>query len=232
MDARTTSAGNDLREFVEHLDRNGDLKTFHGADWNLEIGALTEIGAEKGGPALMFDNIKGYRAGFRVLTNFLQAQKRTARALGLPLELSGVELLKAWREKLRGFKPVPPRTVTDGPVLENVMEGDAVDLGAFPTPLWHAHDGGRFIGTGNACVTRDPDTGVINVGTYRCQIQGKNRISVKMNRGKHGRLTMHKYHAKGNPVRSRCRSATRRSSFWRAPCRCRPASTNMALRDS
>src|ERR1043166_271751 len=199
MDARTTNAGNDLREFVERLDRAGDLKTFNGADWNHEIGALTEIGAEKNGPALMFDNIKGYPAGFRVLTNFLQAQSRTAIALGLPEQLSGTALLNAWREKLRNFKPIPPRAVSDGPVRENVMEGDAVDLDRFPTPMWHAHDGGRYIGTGVSVVTRDPDTGGINVGTYRCQIQGKNRISVKMNRGKHGRLTMHKYHAKGEP---------------------------------
>ena len=78
----------------------------------------------------------------------LQAQKRTAIALGLPEHLSGTGLLNAWREKLRNFKPIPPRTVSDGPVRENVMEGDAVDLDKFPTPMWHAHDGGRYIGTG------------------------------------------------------------------------------------
>ena len=144
MDARTSNWGNDLREFVDRLDRNNDLKTFSNADWNLEIGALTEIGAEQNGPALMFDKIKGYPPGFRVLSNFLQAQERTAMTLGLPRELAGVKLLNAWREKLRDFKPMPPRTVSDGPVLENVMEGDAVDLGAFPTPLWHEHDGGRY----------------------------------------------------------------------------------------
>jgi 3-polyprenyl-4-hydroxybenzoate decarboxylase len=148
VDARASNWGNDLRDFVDRLERNNDLKTFSNADWNLEIGALTEIGAEQNGPALMFDKIKGYPPRFRVLTNFLQAQERTAIALGLPPELRGVKLLNAWREKLRDFKAIPPRTVSTGPVLENVMEGDAVDLGAFPTPLWHAHDGGRYIGTG------------------------------------------------------------------------------------
>lgn len=199
VDARTTHAGNDLREFVERLERDNDLKVFEGADWNLEIGALTEIGAETNAPALMFDNIKGYPRGYRVLSNFLQAQRRTAIALGLPENLSGVKLLNAWRDKLRSYKPVPPKTVSEGPVLENIMEGDLVDLGKFPTPFWHAHDGGRFIGTGTAAITRDPDTGIVNIGTYRCQIQGNNRLSVKMNRGKHGRLAMMKYHAKGQP---------------------------------
>lgn len=199
MDARASNWGNDLRDFVDRLERNNDLKTFSNADWNLEIGALTEIGAEQNGPALMFDKIKGYPPRFRVLTNLLQAQERTALALGLPPDLRGVKLLNAWREKLRDFKAIPPHTVSDGPVLENVIEGDAVDLGAFPTPLWHAHDGGRYIGTGTAAITRDPDSGVVNIGTYRCQIQGKNRLSVKMNRGKHGRLAMQKYHAMGKP---------------------------------
>ena len=136
--------------FVDRLDRNNDLKTFSNADWNLEIGALTEIGAEQNGPALMFDKIKGYPPRFRVLTNFLQAQERTAIALGLPAELRGVKLLNAWREKLRDFKAIPPRTVTAGPVLENIMEGDAVDLArsdpALARPRWrplyrHRHGG-------------------------------------------------------------------------------------------
>ena len=121
-------------------------------------------------------------------------------ALGLPAELRGVELLNAWREKLREFKPMPPRTVNDGPVMENVMEGDAVDLGAFPTPLWHEQDGGRYHRHRRLpSITRDPESGAVNIGTYRCMIQGKNRISVKMNKGKHGRLAMQKYHAMGKP---------------------------------
>jgi UbiD family decarboxylase len=60
VDARASNWGNDLRDFVDRLERNNDLKTFSNADWNLEIGALTEIGAEQNGPALMFDKIKGY----------------------------------------------------------------------------------------------------------------------------------------------------------------------------
>jgi UbiD family decarboxylase len=80
-----------------------------------------------------------------------------------------------------------------------MVEGGAVDLEAFPTPLWHEQDGGRYIGTGDAVITRDPESGAVNVGTYRCMIQGKNRISVKMNKGKHGRLAMQKYHAIGKP---------------------------------
>jgi 4-hydroxy-3-polyprenylbenzoate decarboxylase len=185
--------------FLEQLAAMGELRTFEGADWNLEIGALTEIGAEQNAPALLFDDIKGYPKGFRVVSNITAALKRTAFSLGLPMDRSGIELVNAWRTRMQQFKPVPPKTVTDGPVLENVMAGDAVDLDAFPTPRWHEKDGGRYIGTGDAVITRDPDTGAVNIGTYRCMVQGKNRVSVKMNKGKHGRIAMQKYHAMGKP---------------------------------
>ena len=48
-------------------------------------------------------------------------------------------------------------------------------------------------------ITKDPESGAVNIGTYRCMVQGPNRISVKMNKGKHGRLAMDKYHANGEP---------------------------------
>jgi len=192
-----SNSANDLRAFAAQLEEAGDLRTISGADWNLEIGALAEIAAEQNGPALLFDDIKGYPSGFRVLSNIFAGQKRTAMTLGLPSDLSGIALLNAWRAKLRDFQPIAPITVNSGPVLDNMMEADEIDLERFPTPLWHEKDGGRYIGTGDAVITRDPDSGAVNVGTYRCMIQGKNRISVKMNKGKHGRLAMQKYHAMG-----------------------------------
>ena len=199
MATHTSNSGNDLRAFLEQLAELGELRQFDGADWDLEIGTLTAIAADQRGPALMFDDIKGYPKGFRVVSNISAGLKRTAMSLGLPTELSGVELIDAWRRRMQKFVPVAPQFVSGGPVLENVMEGDAVDLTAFPTPRWHEKDGGRYIGTADAVITCDSDTGEVNIGTYRCMIQGKNRVSVKMNKGKHGRLAMQKYHAMGKP---------------------------------
>jgi UbiD family decarboxylase len=196
---RLSNSGNDLRAFMGELEELDELKSLNGADWNLEIGALTEIGADQNGPALLFDEIKGYPKGFRILANVFAGQRRTAMTLGLPREFKGIALLDAWRKRLAEFKPIPPVTVSGGPLMENLVEGEALDLDAFPTPLWHEKDGGRYIGTGDAVITRDPETGTVNLGTYRCMIQGKNRISVKMNKGKHGRLAMQKYHAMGKP---------------------------------
>lgn len=87
--------------------------------------------------------------------------------------------------------------VSDGPVLENVLKGDNVDLYKFPAPIWHEQDGGRYLGTGCAVITRDPDDGAVNLGAYRCMLQGKNKMTVKLSSGKHGTMMMDKYHQKG-----------------------------------
>ena len=68
-----------LRSFLEECEKHGEVKVIRDADWNLEIGALTEIGAEQNEPALLFDDIKDYPKGFRVLSNIFAGQKRTAR---------------------------------------------------------------------------------------------------------------------------------------------------------
>ena len=77
----------DLRAFLNGTEKLGELKTVRKADWNLEIGAITEIsGAAPNPPALLFEDIKDYPPGFRILTNMFQTQSRTALALGLPNE--------------------------------------------------------------------------------------------------------------------------------------------------
>ncbi|MFC1869737.1 UbiD family decarboxylase [Chloroflexota bacterium] len=187
-----------LRDFIAEIEKIGELQKVDKADWNLEVGAITELMAEKKGPALLFDNIKDYPAGYRILTNTFTTLKRTALVHDLPAELPALDMLKAWRERLLGFQPVPPVMVKEAPVKENVFLGKDVDLHKFPTPKWHELDGGRFLGTGCTVITRDPDSSWVNLGTYRCMLQKeKNVILVKANKGKHGRFVIDKYHAKG-----------------------------------
>ena len=77
--------------------------------------------------------------------------------------------------------------MTDGPLLSNVAAKPDLNLLGFPVPRWHEGDGGRYIGTGCAVVTRDHDTGRINLGAYRMQVQDDGRsASVNIEAGKHG----------------------------------------------
>jgi len=183
----------DLRSFIDAAASIGEARTVENAHWDLEIGCLTELMAEQEGPLLLFDRITGYPKGFRIATNVLATPKRFALALGLSPDLPKLQILKAWREKIRGLKPFPPAYVSTGPVTENVLEGDHVDLEIFPTPKWHAHDGGRYIGTGDMVITKDPDSGWINVGTYRACVAGKNRLTLWIIDHKHGKQIARKY---------------------------------------
>ena len=100
----------DLREFIAEVEKLGECRIVAGADWNLEIGALSHLmSLEPKTPLLLFDRIKGYQSGFRVATNLFATPGRTALALGLPLEAEGLELVRALRDRMRGgVKLFPP----------------------------------------------------------------------------------------------------------------------------
>jgi len=190
----------DMRSFVRCLEEIGELKHLEGVDLNLEVGALTELMGEREESALLFDGFEDYPRGFRVISNVFRTCRRAAVAMGLPLDLKGVDFLHAWRKRVSTFQPVPVEQVEGGPVFENQMGENEVDLYKFPTPIWHDLDGGHYLGTGCGIITKDPESGTINVGTYRVMIQEKNKVSVKMNKGKHGRLALDRSHDKGKPL--------------------------------
>ncbi len=190
---------NDLREFLKRAEELGQVNHIEGADWNLEIGSITELQqAVPNAPLLLFDKIKGYQPGFRVVTDFANTELLMDMALGFPLEARGLEVARLLRDKFKeGIKPMPPVEVKTGPILENVHMGDEINLFEFPTPKWHEKDGGRYIGTGVLIIQRDPDEGWVNVGTYRTQLHDKNTITIYTSPGKHGDIIRRKYWEKG-----------------------------------
>ncbi len=187
----------DMREFITQLDSVQELRKVEKARWDLEIGAITELMAERKGPALLFDKIKGYKDGYRIATNLLISPRRMALALDLPQRLTNLELVDEFRRKLKEFRLIPPVEVNRGPVEENVYFADDVNLLKFPIPKWHEHDGGRYIGTGDMVITRDPDTDWINFGTYRVQVYNENTAGMAALPFSQGRKIMEKYWAQG-----------------------------------
>jgi UbiD family decarboxylase len=185
----------DLREFIRLVDQLGALRRLDGADPICEIGGITEVAAGlPDGPALLFDNIKGFARGFRIFTNATTHPQRAALALGLDPALRPLDALKAWMEKRKTLKPHPPVTVKAAAFLENTASGAEVDLGKLPAPTWHRHDGGPFIGSGSIVIMRDPDGGWINASIYRVQVHGKDRVTVQFDHGgRHGAIIAKKY---------------------------------------
>jgi len=190
----------DLRDWTTQVEELGELKAVRKADWDVEIGVITEIVMNRHGPALLFDDIVGYPAGYRIVANALGGPKRLAYTLGLPTDRNLKDLMPLWQEKKRTLRPIPPKVVTDGPVMENVYRGDDVDLLKFPTPKWHEHDGGRYIGTGSVDITRDPDEGWVNLGCYRVMIHDRSQVGFYISPGKQGRIQREKWFARGGPM--------------------------------
>jgi len=189
----------DLRGWIHQAEALGELKKIDGADWDVEIGAVTELGHHRGeqSHALLFDHIKGYPAGYRVLSNTLNTTKRLAMTLHMDTNYTRLQFVKDIKKHITDLTYIKPEVVKDGPVMENVFEGKDIDMFKFPTPKWHELDGGRYIGTGSVDITRDPDEGWVNLGTYRVMIHDRDKLGFFISPGKQGRIMREKYFARG-----------------------------------
>ncbi|MGA7243205.1 MAG: UbiD family decarboxylase [Terracidiphilus sp.] len=200
-------AYDDLRDWIRTLEKNGELKRIREeVSPELEITEITDrvsktgnreqgIGSREktpsmkgkyapGGPALLFENVKGF-PGHAVLMNQFGSERRMAMALGVERldeiaeRIKGLMNVKAPTGLFDKLKMLPqlgaltaafPKTVTakEAPCKEVILR-DNFDLNAFPILKCWPYDGGRFITL--PCVhTKDPRTGRRNIGMYRMQV--------------------------------------------------------------
>ena len=194
----------DLRSWLKEIEGLGQLQYVDGADPNLEIGIITELNCKRRGPALLFDNIRGYPKGFRILTSAILNAQRLSLTLGYRDITTDQELVSRLEGKMIEFErrsvEFPAREVSDSPVLENRLLGDDVNLFKFPAPKWHEYDGGKYLGTGCIVVTRDPDSGTVNFGSYRLMVHDKKTLTLHISSAHHGAINVKKYHSKGMPA--------------------------------
>jgi 4-hydroxy-3-polyprenylbenzoate decarboxylase len=187
-----------LGEFVAALRRAGELREVRArVSPRLEISEITDRVVKAGGPALLFTNVEG--SEFPVLTNQFGTERRMALAFGAR---SLEEVANRVRNAIRPNVPATfdgkvaklfsvgsaafavPRTVTQAPVQE-VVEPD-VDLERLPVLTTWPLDGGPFI-TLPLVFTKDPESGVQNVGMYRMQRYDAGTTGMHWQKHKHGR---------------------------------------------
>jgi 4-hydroxy-3-polyprenylbenzoate decarboxylase len=191
----------DLRDWTQKVEQFGELRTVQGADWNREIGAVTEIAAlGETSNAILFDNIKGYPAGHRVLVGMNSSLKRQCLTTNLPIDYDRMQFIHAWKKRLNHPTLIPPQVVNDGPLFENVFEGKDIDLLSLPVPQWHEEDGGRYIGTADVTITRDPEEGWVNLGCYRVMVHDRDTLALYISPGKHARIHRQKRFDKREPL--------------------------------
>jgi 4-hydroxy-3-polyprenylbenzoate decarboxylase len=176
------AAAADLREWIALLEREGELvRVSAEVDPDLEITEINDRVVKAGGPALLFENVKGSRQ--QLLINQFGSERRmclafdapslddVAQRLGDVLEMQPPEGLVAkvkGLQKLKSIADSRPKTVRGGPAQEVVLTGDDVDLDLLPIQRCWPGDPAPFI-TLPAVITHDPQTGTRNVGMYRMQ---------------------------------------------------------------
>jgi hypothetical protein len=119
----------DLRHWLVHAERLGEVRHVKGATWQEDIGLAAEaILRAENGPCVVFDEVPGCPKGFRVLMNMFAGARRNM-TLGFPDHLTKWELSDAYREAyLTRPKIIPHEIVADGPVFENIMMGADVNV--------------------------------------------------------------------------------------------------------
>jgi UbiD family decarboxylase len=192
----------DLRDWLKEVEDNGQLKCIDGAGWDLEMGSIVELIYREGKdpkPTILFDEIPSYPKGYRTLFGMLGSTWRIVRTLGLPEDrIDCLGITDNWYKKARNLRPLPPKFVNSGPVMENTITGDQIDVLKFPVPRFHELDRNRYLGTSHAVIQRDPDDGWVNLGTYRVMVVDRNRLALHATPGKHGNiLTYEKYFGRG-----------------------------------
>ncbi|ROQ18041.1 4-hydroxy-3-polyprenylbenzoate decarboxylase [Marinimicrobium koreense] len=185
----------DLRDFIHLLEQRGELKRITAeVDPYLEITEICDRTLRAGGPALLFENPKGY--DIPLLGNLFGTPERVALGMGEDSVEALQEVGKllaflkepeppkgfkdAW-EKLPIFKQVlnmGPKVVRKAPCQEVVLEGDAVDLDRLPIQTCWPGDAGPLV-TWPLVITRGPEKERQNLGIYRMQKIGKNRLIMR-----------------------------------------------------
>ena len=192
----------DLRDWLARAETIGQIKRItQTVDHDEEMGAITYMAHQEiGAPALMFDSIKGCPKGFRALWNLIGSHPdRFALTVGEPTGLPVMELIR--RCKAKFTRSLAPVTIDASlaPVNANHRYGDDVDVTIFPAARHWAGDGGRYIGTADAIITRDPEAGWLNVGCYRQMIQDRNHVGLYCSPGKDARLHIERYWSRNEP---------------------------------
>ena len=207
---RRTAQSRPARDFQEHLrllEREGLLvRIAHPVNKDTELHPLVRwqfMGgmAEADRRAFLFTNVtdsKGRRYDMPVAVGALAASPRIyALGMGVPVE----EIGAAWNHAIAN--PIPPERIGHPACQQVVIRREELSLAVLPVPVsTPGFDAAPYL-TATLCITRDPDTGIQNMGTYRAALKAKDRLAVRMVArpgGAGGYVHWQKYRARKLPM--------------------------------
>ena len=185
----------DLRDFIAILEQRGELKRVtQEIDPNLEMTEICDRTLRAAGPAILFENPKGYdvpvlgnlfgtpeRVAFGMGEESVEALREVGKLLAALKEPEPPKGMKDAWEKLPVFKQVlnmSPKLLGKAPCQANVLEGDEIDLSHWPIQTCWPEDAGPLI-TWALVVTKGPNKQRQNLGIYRQQVIGKNKVIMR-----------------------------------------------------
>ena len=184
----------DLRTFLDDLREAGELAHVEvEVDPNQEIGAICRKVCREGGPALLFERVKGTDISFAA--NVFGSRGRIARAFGC----DGYETLGDKWSDLTGRGGIPPTLVADAPCQEVSTDGDGPLLDLIPWPVWNENDAGPYITLG-VCIGRDRESGHHNAAPYRMLRLDGRRATMNFAPGRDLGILRSKYIEAGEPM--------------------------------
>ena len=197
----------DLREFIKFLEERGELKRIKiEVDPILEMTEICDRTLNAGGPALLFENPKGF--DIPVLANLFGTPERVAMGMGKenlqalrevgellaflkePEPPKGIKDLWDNRGKFKQILNMPAEVVKKASCQDIVIEGENVDLGKLPIQTCWPGDAGPLI-TWPLVITRGPEKDRQNLGIYRQQVIGKNKLIMRWLSHRGGALDFH-----------------------------------------
>jgi len=172
----------DLRQYIEALQREGEVQRIaKEVDWNLEVGAVIRRSYDLRAPAPLFEKLKDYPEGYRILgapaglsSRLNRTYARVAISMDMAPDAGIQDIIEEYIKRKKN--PIKPVMVSGGPCKENIQVGDDVDLYKFPVPFIHDGDGGRYIGTWHVVITKDPESDWVNYGMYRLMLHDRNTM--------------------------------------------------------
>ena len=191
-----------LTDWMKVVESIGELKRIKAkVDCDLEMGTITYLaGKTVGGPALLFENIKDHDGSKLLFNPFGSSLNRVAVSIREEPTKDSLALVRVLSEKMK--KRVAPVTVDakHAEVNQNIETGDKIDITRFPAPKMWPLDGGRYLGTADSVITKNPEDGRVNLGCYRQMVQGPKQVGFYSSPGKDATLDKQRWWDRGEPA--------------------------------
>ena len=189
----------DLREWMARLEREGELvRVKDEVRLEPDIGAIGRAILNTDGPAVWAEKLFGFDDTRSLVIGLAATDSRVGMALGLPKDSTMSEQKSLWLSAY-DKKPLKPRMVSDAPCKENIVSGEDVNLFHFPIMRLNTADPAPFI-IKTSVISKDPDSGWVNSGTYRMQVVGHNKTGMYAARRKDWGEHYEKYRQMGKEM--------------------------------